>query len=80
MRTFIAIKITPEKKLLDVFSTLKQSLAGELINWVAGNNLHLTLRFLGETSQVQVTEIVKLLESISEHFQPFQFELKVSIY
>jgi 2'-5' RNA ligase len=76
MRTFIAIKINPEKRLLDIFSTFKKSLAGEIINWVAINNLHLTLRFLGENSQDQVAEIVKSLESVSEYFQPFQFELK----
>ena len=76
MRTFVAIKIAPEKKLLDVFSTLKKSLADEAIGWVSENNLHLTLRFIGETSHYQVTEIIQQLESIGENFQPFQFELK----
>jgi 2'-5' RNA ligase len=76
MRTFIAIKIAPEKKLLDVYSTVKKSLAGEAINWVSENKLHLTLRFIGETSHCQVSEIIQLLESICEHFKPFQFELK----
>jgi len=76
MRTFVAIKIVPEKKLLDVFSTLKKALAGEAVGWVSENNLHLTLRFIGETSQEQVTEIIQQLESVCEHFQPFQFELK----
>ena len=76
MRTFIAIKIAPEKKLLDVYSTVKKSLAGEAISWVSENNLHLTLRFLGETNHDQATEIIKLLELTCEHFQPFQFELR----
>lgn len=76
MRTFVAIKIAPDKKLLNVFSTLRKSLAGEAIGWVSENNLHLTLRFIGETSHNQVTEIIQQLESIGEHFQPFQFELK----
>lgn len=76
MRTFIAIKIIPERKLLDVFSTLKKTLGGEEISWVSENNLHLTLRFLGETSHDQATEIIKLLEITCEHFYPFQFELK----
>jgi RNA 2',3'-cyclic 3'-phosphodiesterase len=76
MRSFIAIKITPENKLLDVFSTFKKSLSGEAINWVSDNNLHLTLRFLGETTQEQVAEIINLLELTCKHIQPFQFELK----
>ena len=76
IRTFIAIKITPEKKLLDLIKHFKKSLKGEEIRWVDSNNLHLTLRFLGETSKEQVAEIVKLLETVSKQFQPFQFELK----
>ena len=76
MRTFVAIKIVPDKKLLDIFFNLKKSLAGEAIGWISENNLHLTLRFIGETSHNQVTEIIQQLESIGEHFQPFQFELK----
>lgn len=76
IRTFIAIKITPEKKLTDLIKSIKDSLKGEEIKWVDSNNLHLTLRFLGETSKEQVAGIFELLESISLHFQPFQFELK----
>lgn len=76
MRTFIAIKINPERKLFDIFSTLKKSLEGEAINWVDINNLHLTLRFLGETTHEQIPEIVKSLKNISLNFQPFQFSLK----
>jgi 2'-5' RNA ligase len=76
MRTFIAIKITSEKKLLDIFSILKKSLSGESINWVATNNLHLTLRFLGETTHEQAQKIVILLENISQNYYPFQFKLK----
>jgi 2'-5' RNA ligase len=76
IRTFIAIKIIPDKKLFDLISNLKKSLAGEEIRWVENDNLHLTLRFLGETNQFQIDEISKKLETISGKFQPFQFELK----
>lgn len=76
IRTFIAIKITAEKKLLASISELKKSLAGEEVRWVDNDNLHLTLRFLGETNQFQIDEISKMLETISGQFQPFQFELK----
>ena len=81
IRTFIAIKIIPGGKLIDLITNLKKSLAGEEIRWVDFDNLHLTLRFLGETNQFQVAEITKMLETISKQFQPFQFELKgVSIF
>lgn len=76
MRTFIAIKIIPEKKLLDIVSILKKSLEGEAISWVDTNNLHLTLRFLGETSDEQVLKITGLLDDISQNYHCFQFNLK----
>jgi 2'-5' RNA ligase len=76
MRTFIAIKIVPEKKLLDIVSTLRKTLEGEAISWVDTNNLHLTLRFLGETSDEQVLKITGLLDDISQNYHRFQFNLK----
>ncbi len=76
IRTFIAIKVVAEKRLSDLFINLKKSLAGEEIRWVDENNLHLTLRFLGETGREQVSETIKVLESVSERFHPFQFEIK----
>ena len=81
IRTFIAIKIIPEKKLFDLICDFKKTLAGEEIHWIDIDNLHLTLSFIGETNDFQVTEITKMLETISKQFQPFQFELSgVSVF
>lgn len=76
IRTFIAVKITPEKKLLDLIADCRKSLKEEQIRWVDSNNLHLTLRFIGETSAEQVAAIIKILDSVSKDIQPFQFEFK----
>ncbi|HSH20076.1 MAG TPA: RNA 2',3'-cyclic phosphodiesterase [Draconibacterium sp.] len=76
LRTFIAIKITPEGKMVDLINEFKKSLRGEAIRWVDNDNLHLTLQFLGETSQEQMLEVTKVLETIPQDFQPFQFSLK----
>ncbi len=76
IRTFIAIKITAGEKLSELTSELKKSLNNEEIRWVDINNLHLTLRFLGETNTQQVTEVINLLESVSQDYQVFQFGLK----
>src|SRR5690606_19634795 len=81
IRTFIAIKITPGKKLLEIVTELKKSLASEEIRWVDFDNLHLTLRFIGETNQFQVNEICEKLVVISKQFQPFQFKFKgISVF
>jgi 2'-5' RNA ligase len=76
MRTFIAIKIVPEKKLIDLVSSLKNSLNNEIINWADVDNLHLTLRFIGETEQKQLDEIILLIDEVAQRFNPFQFSLK----
>jgi RNA 2',3'-cyclic 3'-phosphodiesterase len=76
MRTFIAIKIKPEKQLLTVYSALRKSLELEAVSWVNPENLHLTLRFLGETSVQQSEEIMHLLDEVALRFYPFQFNLK----
>lgn len=76
IRTFIAVKIVAEKQLGDLYLNLKKSLKSEEIRWVDINNLHLTLRFLGETTSEQVSETIKMLETVTGNFQPFQFEIK----
>ena len=76
MRTFIAIKIKPEKQLLKVYYELKKSLENEAISWVSPDIMHLTLRFLGETSVQQVEEIIRLLDNVSKEYHTFQFNLK----
>ena len=76
MRTFIAIKIVPEKKLKDLVSVFKNALKDEIINWADSGHLHLTLRFVGETEQQQVNEIIRSLEEVAQRFKPFQFNLK----
>ena len=76
VRTFIAIKISPKNEFFDLLSGLKESLYGEDIKWVEKNNYHLTLHFLGDTTQEQVPEIQLALENLSQKFQQFQFNLK----
>jgi len=62
IRTFIAIKIQLQSKLNETLDELKNKLKGESIKWVERENLHLTLKFLGETHRNQVDKITQLLE------------------
>lgn len=75
-RTFIAIKIEPEKVLTDLFKNLKSNLKDEKIKWVEENNLHLTLRFLGETSQIQFQQVDLVLRKLASDYKPFCFNLQ----
>lgn len=60
-RTFIAIRIEPEKPLLDLISEMKHTFKNEQFKWVETLNLHLTLHFIGETSPSQVTGVIEML-------------------
>lgn len=76
IRTFIAIKIKPEKKLSEIIERCRKALPEEKIRWVDSDNLHVTLRFLGETTKEQANEVIDFLESLPKDFPGFQIELK----
>ena len=46
------------------------------VAWVAPNNLHVTLRFLGDQTEEQLTEIVPALEEAALGFAPFTMGLR----
>lgn len=72
MRTFIAIELDPEvkKSLTDFLARLKQ-LGPKNISWVRQEGMHLTLKFLGEIDETQVTPIKDVLNSILKNYSRF---------
>jgi RNA 2',3'-cyclic 3'-phosphodiesterase len=74
MRTFIAVEISKEVRdyLYDLQKELKQKLKGK-INWVAKKNLHITLKFLGDTNEEYLEKIKEKLNEIK--FNKFSLEL-----
>lgn len=76
LRTFIAVKIVPGPSLVRLVSHLKQSLHEESVKWAEGNNLHLTLKFLGNTSSRDTEKIKAILNTICSSSPPFQFVLE----
>jgi RNA 2',3'-cyclic 3'-phosphodiesterase len=76
LRTFIAIKILPEKFLSEVIQELKSKLNNEPVKWVADENLHLTMKFLGDTTVQQVHEIKNILHDIAASHFSFTINLR----
>lgn len=74
-RLFVAIKIKPNANFLEVFDELKHSLKHEKIKWVEVNNLHLTLKFFGETAEIKIPDIVNALQLGIEPHQHFELEI-----
>lgn len=75
-RTFIGLKIEPNQTLLHLFSDLKKKLNGEHLRWIDPDNLHLTLRFLGNTEDSQLTEINKALDNLIPRYSQFDLEIQ----
>ncbi len=76
MRTFISIEIPQEgkKKFLAIENFLRdRTLALKLVKI---ENLHLTLKFLGEISEERLEEIIKSCQIIGQRFSPFSLSFK----
>ena len=75
IRTFVAIKIKPKVEFLEFHDQFKSLLRNEKIKWVGKDNFHLTLRFLGNTSQEQVRELDLGLAQIAEKLNSFNLSI-----
>lgn len=75
MRTFIAIALPKEIK--DYLSNLQTQLkaSGADVKWVAAQNIHLTLKFLGEIEAKKLEEISFILKDVSRGKNPFSVSL-----
>lgn len=71
-RIFAAIKFQPNESITQLHYNLKSTYRNERINWVELFNLHLTLKFFGETEETRTPDIIKLLEKISGNHNSFQ--------
>jgi len=75
IRTFVSIDLDDEKVLSQVESIMSSllSLGGDL-KPVEGENIHLTLKFLGNVSTTKLEEIKSALAQVT--FPPFSLEIK----
>jgi len=58
-RIFIAVKIKLNEKSQQVFSECKFRLRDEKIKWVDPLNMHITLKFIGDTYENEIADIHK---------------------
>lgn len=75
VRSFIAIELTKEfkDKLSKIQDELRKSNAD--VKWVEPENIHLTLRFLGNVEEKKLEDIKRILERVSEKHPRFSMEL-----
>ena len=75
-RTFIAIDIPASVKLKKLLELLRADFREDKIRWVDPEILHITLSFLGDTSEQQVNYISEQLEKICSGYSSMELHLK----
>lgn len=77
VRSFIAIDLNVEtqNKLGEVIRQFKQD-TNNIVRWVPENNIHVTLKFLGDTSPANLEILKKILTTEANRFQAFDLKIE----
>lgn len=71
-RTFLAIPITIDANYLSWLEKMKKNLSYEkYINWSSTSNMHLTLKFVGDTPNDDIPKIVDKISSLTKRHGQF---------
>ncbi len=80
-RIFAAIKIIPDENFLQIYYRLKNAMKKDKIKWVSEENIHITLKFFGETEEKRIESICEILDDVSHEFNSFNINFsKVGIF
>lgn len=76
MRIFIAIDLPPEIKdsVSRLIAKLKEASAA--VKWTSPENLHFTLKFIGEIKEVKLKEVKEILAETVSGLKPFSVSLE----
>jgi 2'-5' RNA ligase len=76
IRTFIAIEVGNDVKAraADLIKRLKKAEAD--VRWVPTQNMHITLKFLGDVPNVEVPDVCKHVAAAAAEIEPFEIEFQ----
>ena len=76
LRAFIAVEIPSElqQKIQKETANFRKQISS-LVRWVPPQNMHLTLKFLGDVSPNSVEFLIQMLRNEAEHVQGFDIHL-----
>lgn len=72
-RLFAAIRTVPDKEFINNITALRQALRIHGIKWVEDENLHITVKFFGETAESLIPAISDVLTTVAASFQTFHY-------
>lgn len=72
LRTFIAVELAPAviRRAQQLIDRLR--LAPVQVNWVRPEQMHLTLKFLGDVPDTETPEICRVVQQVARQFEPFE--------
>lgn len=72
LRTFIAVELSP--RVISRAGALIDELrvVGAEINWVRPQQMHLTLKFLGDVADTEAPDICRVINQVAADFEPFE--------
>lgn len=74
-RTFLALSIPCSTEFPALIEKLKKNLQHEdYINYVKTNQIHLTLKFLGNTPEEDIPAIIEACRNVAKKHQPFKMD------
>jgi len=76
VRSFVALELSDEvrERLSALLQRLQRTSAA--VKWVEPENLHLTLKFLGEVPEERIELIAESLRAVAQATEPFSFTVK----
>lgn len=76
IRSFIAIELPADvRSELEKLQGSLKSARFDFARWVPAENIHVTLKFLGNISPARVNDIVDVVKELSREFEPFELEI-----
>ncbi|RLD53588.1 MAG: RNA 2',3'-cyclic phosphodiesterase [Bacteroidetes bacterium] len=75
-RLFAAIKVAPSEAFLARYYALKKNLENEKIKWVDPENIHITMKFFGETPEHHIPAISIALKEAAHQTPHFNYEIQ----
>ena len=75
LRTFIAVELDDElqRNIDDLQARLREQMPARSVRWVRADGIHLTLKFLGDTTAEQVEQVKVALAEAAAEARPFTF-------
>jgi len=73
---FVAIKITPSPAFMEVYEHMLDVFKHDKISWSNPDNIHITMKFFGDTEIEKINVINKVLSKCSEMDEPFDIHIE----